>query len=139
MKTWSQAIRDGAVSGAVADAASTVLSRGRGAREDAGTASVQMLRRISPVLCAVLYEKYFGRAADEKEIVPSLVGGVAIAGITCLIDDQLTPQSEKPVSGRSLLIFGFALAMRGLLAHDDRRKRRAPSGRLRNDVSSDFI
>jgi hypothetical protein len=138
MKTWSQAIRDGAVSSAVAEAAATAVSGRRCAHENTGTASV-ILRRISPVLCAVLYEKYFGRDADEKEIVPSLVGGVAIAGVACLIDDQLTPQSEKPLPGRSLLIFGFALAMRGLLAHDDRRKRRVPSGRLRNDVSSDFI
>jgi hypothetical protein len=96
----------------------------------------------------VFYEKYFGRKAEEKEIVPSVAGGLAVAGVACLVDYKMTPERlqpgfEKRLSSKSLLlvygVFGLSLAVRGLLAYDERRARRAPSGRLRNDVSSDFI
>jgi hypothetical protein len=175
VKTWPQAMRDGVVSGTMASALSTAALGARGlqetgspyaptnaishwlwgeraARQDGPSARYTLLgyaiHHASSIFWAVFYEKYFGRKADEKEIVPSMAGGLAVAGAACLIDYQATPERlqpgyEKRLSGKSLLlvygVFGLSLALRGLLAHDDRRKRRTSAGRLRNDVSSDFI
>lgn len=175
MKTWSQAIRDGAISGSVASAASTAVLSARGEEENgtpyAPTNAIshwvwgnKALRKNGPsarytllgytihhassIFWAVFYEKYFGRKAEEKQVAASLAGGLGVAAAACLVDYKLTPQRlqpgfEKRLSTRSLVlvygVFGLALAVRGLLAYDERRARRAPSGRLRNDVSSDFI
>jgi hypothetical protein len=175
MKTWPQAIRDGAISGSVASAASTAVLSARGEQENgtpyAPTNAIshwvwggKAMRRDGPstrytllgyaihhassMFWAAFYEKYFGRKAEAKEIVPSLAGGLGVAAVACFVDYKLTPQRLQPgfeqrLSGKSLALvygaFGLALAARGLLAYDERRARREPSKRLRNDVSSDFI
>jgi hypothetical protein len=175
MKTWPQAIRDGAISGTVASALSTAVLGARGVQENgsayAPTNAIShwvwgdrakrrnvpsgrytllgyAIHHASSIFWAVFYEKMIGHRADSKEIAPAIAGGLAVAGLACLVDYQATPKRLQPgfearLSRKSLALvygsFGLALALRGILAYEERRARRAPSGRLRNDVSSDFL
>jgi hypothetical protein len=152
MKTWSQALRDGAISGSLASIVSTAVMSACG-RLEAGAPlaptnaishwiwgdhatyrnepSVRyslpgyVIHHASSTLWAVIYEKVFGRKAQSKAIAPALLGGVAIAGLACFVDYNLTPKRlqpgfEKRLSSRSLFFlygaFGLALAVRGLAA-----------------------
>ncbi len=176
MKTWPQAIRDGVVSGSVASAISTAVL-GACSEQENGTPYAptnaishwvwgkKAMRKNGPsarytllgygihhacsIFWAVLYEKYFGRDAEAKQVGPSLAAGLAVAGVASVVDYRLTPERlqpgfEKRLTSKSLLLvygaFGLALAVRGLLSYDERRRaQREPATRLRNDVSSDYI
>jgi hypothetical protein len=91
-----------------------------------------VIHHASSTLWAVIYEKVFGRKAQSKAIAPALLGGVAIAGLACFVDYNLTPKRlqpgfEKRLSSRSLFFlygaFGLALAVRGLAASKTGRHR----------------
>ena len=123
MKTWSQAIRDGAVSGSVASILSTAVLGIRGQREDSSpfaptnavshwfwgdraaqhdepsarfTALGYAIHHASATLWAVLYEKWFGEKAERGEILPAIVGGAAVAGLACFVDYKMTPARLQP-------------------------------------------
>lgn len=152
MKPWSEAIRDGAMSGSIASLTSTAVLAASGEKEtgtpyaptnaishwfwgeraahrDRLSARYTLLgygiHHASATLWAVIYEKFFGRVAECKAVVPALAGGVAVAGLACFVDYKMTPQRlqpgfEKRLSSRSLFLvygaFGLALAVRGLAA-----------------------
>lgn len=123
MKTWPEAIRDGAVSGSVASVLSTAVLVARGEREDGtpygptnaishwfwGDSAAQhdepsarhtalgyAIHHASSTLWAVLYEKWFGDKADRGEILPAAAGGAAVAGLACFVDYKLTPHRLQP-------------------------------------------
>lgn len=123
MKTWPEAMHDGAVSGSVASVLSTaVLSAaserenntpyassnaishwfwgGRAQRQDKPsaryTAVGYAIHHASSTLWAILYEKWFGDMADRKKIGPALAAGAAVAGLACFVDYKLAPQRLRP-------------------------------------------
>ena len=123
MKTWTQAVRDGAVSGSVASILSTAVLGARGKQENNSpyaptnavshwfwgdraarhdepsarhTAVGYAIHHMSATLWAVLYEKWFGDRAERGDIVPALAGGAAVAGLACFVDYKLTPQRLQP-------------------------------------------
>ncbi len=76
-------------------------------------------------LWASLYEKYFGRRAERGELAPALGGGLAVSAVACFTDYCLTPHRLQPgyemrlpkrALARMYLVFGLALAARGLIA-----------------------
>jgi len=123
MKTWPQAVRDGAVSGSVASILSTAVLSMRG-RQEAGTASAptnaishwfwgdRATRRDEPsgrytavgyaihhasaTLWAVVYEKWFGEKAERRELLPAVAGGAAVAALACFVDYKVTPHRLRP-------------------------------------------
>ena len=123
MKSWPQAIRDGAISGGIASILTTVVLGRRGDREN-GTPfgatnaishwfwgdgathqdgpSVRYtllgyaIHHASATFWAALYEKWFGERADEKALIPALAGGAAVATISCLVDYKVTPRRLHP-------------------------------------------
>jgi hypothetical protein len=155
MKTWPEAIRDGALSGSMASFATTVVLSRCGKRENGSPYSATnaishwfwgdhaaqkdgpsarytflgyAIHHASATLWAVLYEKWFGRNAQQKAIIPAVAGGVAVAALACFVDYKVTPRRLHPgyemrLSTRSLFFiyatFGLTLALRGLIA--DRR------------------
>lgn len=73
---------------------------------------------------AVLYELFFGEAAEQGNVTVSLLGGAGIAGFAYILDyhivpRRLTPGLEKRLSSRSLFIiyvvFALCLGVGGLL------------------------
>ena len=123
MKSWPEALRDGAVSGSAASVLSTAVLAARGekeedtpygptnavshwfwgdraARQDEPSARYTGLgyaiHHASATLWAVLYEKWFGEKAERGEIVPAVAGAAAVAGLACFVDYQLTPQRLQP-------------------------------------------
>ena len=123
MKTWQQAIRDGAVSGSVASILSTAVLGVRGQQEDGTpyaptnaishwfwgdraaehdepsvryTAVGYAIHHASATLWAVLYEKWFGEKAERGEVLPAIAGGAAVAGLACFADYKLTPPRLQP-------------------------------------------
>lgn len=168
-KSWPEAMRDGAVSGSLASLASTAALAASGEKETgtpyAPTNAVShwfwgeraahqddlsarytllgySIHHASATLWAVIYEKFFGRIAERKSVVPALAAGAAVAGIACFVDYKMTPQRlqpgfEKRLSSRSLLlvygVFGLALAARGLAAS---RPRNRSQGLRQRDVAA---
>jgi hypothetical protein len=123
MKSWPEAIRDGALSGSVASVLSTAVLGVRGEKEDDTpfgptnaishwfwgeraarhdepsaryTALGYAIHHASATLWAVLYEKWFGDKAERGEILPAIAGGAAVAGLACFVDYQLTPKRLQP-------------------------------------------
>ncbi|OWW20143.1 hypothetical protein [Noviherbaspirillum denitrificans] len=123
MKTWPQALRDGAVSGSVASVLSTAVLAERGRQEDGTpfaptnavshwiwgdramrqdtpsmryTAVGYTIHHLSATLWAVLYEKWFGERAERREVLPALAGGAAVAALACFVDYKMTPQRLQP-------------------------------------------
>jgi hypothetical protein len=123
MKTWSEAISDGAISGSVASVVSTAVLAVRGKLEDGthygpinaishwlwGDCAWQhnepsmrytvlgyAIHHASSTLWATLYEKWFGEKADRGEIWPAMAGGAAVAGLACFVDYKLTPHRLQP-------------------------------------------
>jgi len=123
MKTWQDAARDSAVSGALASVASTAALAAGGMRENgspfAPTNAVShyllgdkaalhnepstkytmlgyLIHHASANFWAVLYEKWFGDIAEQKGVVPALAAGAAVAGLACFTDYKLTPPGLEP-------------------------------------------
>lgn len=123
MKTWQEAMRDGAVSGSVASVLSTAVLGARGERENDTpfaptnaishwfwgdraahhdepsaryTAVGYAIHHASATLWAVLYEKWFGDRAERGEVAPALAGAAAVAGLACFVDYKMTPQRLQP-------------------------------------------
>jgi hypothetical protein len=123
MKTWSQSLRDGAISGSLASILSTAVLAHRGKRES-GTAyapanaishwffgdraahqdgpsvrytvSGYAIHHVCSIMWASIYEKFFGQEADRKAIVPALAGGAAVAALACFVDYRMTPERLQP-------------------------------------------
>lgn len=123
MKTWSEAMQDGAVSGSVASILSTAVLAATSQRESntpyaatnaishwfwgdhAGTQDGPSMRytavgyaihHASATLWGILYEKWFGDECDRKEIGPTVAGAVAVASLACFVDYKLTPYRLQP-------------------------------------------
>lgn len=123
MKTWSEAMHDGAISGSVASLLSTVVLGAAGkvetdtpyaptnaishwfwgeraAHQDEPSTRYTVLgyaiHHASATMWAILYEKWFGEIADKKEVAPALAAGAAVAGLACLVDYKLTPERLNP-------------------------------------------
>ncbi len=123
MKSWPDALRDGAVSGSAASVLSTAVLAARGekeedtpygptnaishwfwgdraARHDEPSARYTGLgyaiHHASATLWAVLYEKWFGDKAERGEALAAVAGAAAVAGLACFVDYKLTPQRLQP-------------------------------------------
>lgn len=123
MKTWREALRDGAVSGSMASVLSTAVLGARGQQEEGTpyaptnaishwfwgdraarhdepstryTALGYAIHHASATLWAVLYEKWFGERAERGEVVPALAGAAAVAGLACFVDYKMTPERLQP-------------------------------------------
>jgi hypothetical protein len=123
MKTWPEALRDGAVSGSIASVLTTAVLSGCGIRENgtpfAPTNAIShwlwgdhatyqdhpsarytlpgyVIHHASATLWGVLYEKWFGNSADEKAIIPAVAAGATVAGLACFVDYNLTPRRLRP-------------------------------------------
>ncbi len=123
MKSWREAIRDGAISGSIASLISTVALGGRG-RRDTGTSYAPtnaishwiwgdgatdhdepsarytgigyLIHHASSTWWAVFYEKWFGRAAERGDARRAVGGGAMIAALACFVDYRLTPHRLQP-------------------------------------------
>jgi hypothetical protein len=123
MKTWREAIRDGAISGSIASAVSTAALAAGGMRETGSpfaptnavshwlwgdtaashdepsvryTLTGYATHHVSAIVWAILYEKWFGDKADRKEVVPALTGAAAVSALACFVDYKMTPRRLQP-------------------------------------------
>jgi hypothetical protein len=150
-KTWHDALQDAAVSGALAGAATAAVAAACGARESGS--ALAPLNAISYVLWgeratrvtaadvphsalglsinsgasifwAVLYEKFFGNAADRNKAGAAMLGGAVVAALAYVTDHHLVPKRSTPgweerLPARPLALVYAALAvslpLRGLL------------------------
>jgi hypothetical protein len=129
MKRWPEAIRDVALTGALASLASTAVLALRG-RNEADSASAPSnatshwvwgekamrheepslrytllgyaIHHASSTLWASVYERLFGREAERGHAGKALLGGAAVATIACLVDYRLTPERLRPGFERHL-------------------------------------
>jgi hypothetical protein len=156
MKTWTKATKDAVVSGSLASVLSNIALAAGGARESGSPfapinavshwfygdraaehdeLSMQYsvvgyaIHHTAATFWAVFYEKWFGEAAENRDIVPALAGGMAVSSLACFVDYKMTPHRLQPgyemrLSKRSLFIIyaalGAGLAMRGLLVGKSR-------------------
>lgn len=129
MKRWPEAIRDVALTGALASAASTAILALRGQDEaDSrsapsnatshwiwGEQAMQQdepslrytvlgyaIHHASSTLWASVYERLFGREAERGHAGKALLGGAAVAALACLVDYRLTPERLRPGFERHL-------------------------------------
>ena len=123
MKSWRDALRDGAVTGSVASVLSTAVLALRGEQETGShfaptnaishwiwgdeaathdepnmrhTAAGYGIHHASSTLWAVVYEKLFGEKAGHREVVPALAGAAAVSALACFVDYKLTPHRLQP-------------------------------------------
>lgn len=123
MKSWRQALYDGAISGGISSALSTAMLGACGQHEvgspfapanaishwvwgdDAAdhdgphlryTALGYAIHHGASTLWATVYEKWFGHWADQKAALPALTGGAAVAALACFVDYELTPKRLRP-------------------------------------------
>jgi hypothetical protein len=151
MKSWREAIEDAALSGSAACFATAATAAVCGAvesrsaiapinaishvlwKEEANhvlhadfkhTASALAINEGASIFWATLYERFFGRAAEEGEIGSAFLGGGAIAALAYVTDyhvvpTRLTPGWESRLSGNSLMLvyaaLGLSFPMRGLV------------------------
>jgi hypothetical protein len=122
-KTWGEALRDGAISGAIAGVATAGVAALCGWRDsgsaiapinatshvvhgdEAGSVTGLDLAHTgigfpvhmgSAMLWATLYERAFGAAADRGETGKALAGGYAIAALAYLTDYHAMPKRLTP-------------------------------------------
>jgi hypothetical protein len=123
MKTWKQALHDGAVSGSIASLLSTAVLAVCG-KQEAGspfaptnaishwlwgdhaaghdeankrhTLVGYAIHHGASTLWGVIYEKCFGDLAQKKEFVPAALGAAATSGLACFVDYQMTPKRLRP-------------------------------------------
>lgn len=122
MTTWTQAAREGLLSGSIASVLSAAYLAWAGRRRGEPAAPVnavshwffgdRALRRDAPSLrytltgylvhhgaslfWAVLHARYWAARQRHKEPVPALAGAVAASGIACFVDYNLTPARLTP-------------------------------------------
>jgi len=123
MKTWSEAIQDGAISGGIASVLSTAVLGAAGKVENGTpyaptnaishwfwgdraahqnepsmryTALGYAIHHLSGTLWATIYEKWFGEKAERRDLGPALVGAAAVAGMACFVDYKMTPHRLQP-------------------------------------------
>ncbi|HVL77174.1 MAG TPA: hypothetical protein VM406_14255 [Noviherbaspirillum sp.] len=150
MTSWGEALRRGALSGSIASLTSTAalaacgecedgsphaptnaishwLWGDRAAREDEPslryTGVGYAIHHASATFWAVLYEKWFGRSVERRELRTSVAGAAVVSGLACLVDYTITPPRlrpgyEKRLSAASLCLvyasFGAGLLLRSL-------------------------
>jgi len=122
-KTWSEALRDGVISGGIAGAATAAVAAWCGLRETgsavapinatshvvhgeeaAGVTRVDLahtgiglpIHVGSAMLWATLYERMFGAAADRGEIGKALAGAYAVSALAYLTDYHAVPKRLTP-------------------------------------------
>lgn len=123
MKPWSEAVKDGVISGAATSALSTVALAARGKQESGSSygptnavshwfwgdeaarhdePSVRYtlvgytIHHAAATLWATIYERWFGRTAERGDVVPALAGGAAVAALACFVDYKMTPHRLQP-------------------------------------------
>jgi len=123
MKTWREALRDGAMTGSIASVLSTVTLSVRGEQENDSphaptnaishwfwgdraarhdgpsgqyTAVGYAIHHASSTLWAVVYEKWFGERAERGEVLPALAGAAVVSGLACFVDYKVTPERLNP-------------------------------------------
>jgi hypothetical protein len=81
------------------------------------------IHHASAMLWSAVFEKAFGHLAERGRGVQALAGGLAVAGLACFVDYQLTPKRLQPGIERHLsrpsmaafyAAFGLGLALTGL-------------------------
>jgi hypothetical protein len=149
--SWNEAVRNAAISGTVAAGATSIAVAWAGAR-DSGSAVAPInatshiawgesagrvetidakhtllgaaLNLGACVFWATFFEKWFGRAAERRQVGPALLGGATVAAVAYVTDyhlvpKRLTPGWESRISPRSLLttyaVFAAALAVGAML------------------------
>lgn len=123
MSTWRQALREGAVSGAVASLLSTVVLLLAGARQNRAPAAPvnaishwvwdrpalaadgatarhtlagYLIHHAASVWWATLHAKAWGTRPRAKRPGPALAGAVAAATVACFVDLVVTPRRFTP-------------------------------------------
>ncbi len=135
MKSWSQAVADGIVSGSVASVLST-LALSVNARRETGHAAAAtnaishwvwpirafladdpslrytgtgyLIHHAMSVMWAVLYEKALVSPSDHCTPARAIGAGIAAASFACLVDYTVTPRRLKPGFERRLSIPALA-------------------------------
>lgn len=142
MRSWTQFVEDSLVTGALAAAATTVAAAACGRAENKNalapinaishiawgdraanqegaswkyTATGLGLNAAAVGSWAVLYEAFFGRAANRGEVGTSLLGGALVSAFAYFVDyyvvpKRLTPGFELRLSGKSLFAIYTTLA-----------------------------
>ena len=143
MKTWSEALKDGLISGSLVSVVSTAVLAARGrsesgsgyapinavshwfygeraARQDRPSARYTlpgyMIHHGSSLLWGVVYERWFGQRAERWEVAPALTGAVAVAAIACFVDYKLTPERLQPGFEKRLSTPSMVLVYGGVAA-----------------------
>lgn len=142
MKSWQEAIKDGAVSGGMAGVVMNLATAAAGqvetghaaatlnavshslwgdeaAREDGVSAKYTLnglaLNEGATVMWASVYEKLFGHYADRGQVPMALLGGAAVAGLAYVVDYHLVPKRLTPGYEKRLSKRGLG-ALYGVLA-----------------------
>ena len=142
-RTWPELLKDTVYVGAVSSAASALVASACGkAENNNAVAPINAISHIAwgddayahskPSLkytltglvlndsahfgWALLFEKFFGEAAEQGKVPHALLGGALVSGIAYLTDyhlvpPRLTPGFEKHLSSRSLLLIYIVLAL----------------------------
>ena len=150
-RNWDESLRSAAVSGALAAGATAMCAAVTGARDSGSAvapinatshiawgASAGNVEEVDAkhtplgaalhfgacVFWATLYERFFGRAAERRDVRTALLGGGAVAAAAYLTDyhvvpKRLTPGWEYRLAPRSLAavyaVLALSLPLRGLL------------------------
>ena len=158
MKNWSEAFKDGLISGSLSSVVSTAMLAARGSSENGTpyapviavshwiygdraarqddpslryTVPGYLIHHGSSLLWGVVYERWFGRYAENRDVAPALAGAVAVASLACFVDYKLTPERlqpgfEKRLSTPSMvLVYGSVAAgfvLRGFLSSAMKRR-----------------
>lgn len=123
MKSWCEAMRDGALTGSIASLVSTAVLAARGKQEvDSAFATTNVISRwlwgdsaalheepdlkhtavgyvihhASSTLWGVVYEKYFGHHADRRDLLPATLGAASVGTLAYLVDYKVTPYRLEP-------------------------------------------
>jgi len=143
MNNWSKSFKDGLISGSLASLVSTAVLALRG-RSEAGSAYAPVnavshwiygnraarqdrpsarytlpgyvIHHGSSLLWGVVYERWFGRRAEQKDLLPALTGAVAVASLACFVDYKLTPERLQPGFEKRLSTPSMAMVYGGVAA-----------------------
>lgn len=172
-KDWRCAARDAAVSGSIAAVGSTAMLALAGrietgslaaptnavshwihgdgaARHDEPSARHTLvgyaIHHGASVFWAAVFERLFGRRTERGDALAAVGGGLAVAGIACFVDYQLTPRRlqpgydmrlSRPALAAVYAMFGLGLAAGALVnARARGRRSRAASSSPRARTTS---